>query len=160
MRRTPSLISTPGTDSQPASAATAPVPGPSEMLHLWTRGPHLRVLYEARTMMSTSCWAYKPGKIATLPVKVGGTDTHALLDSGSSISLVQEEMAEVTEEMKVPVVCIHGDRRQYPTAYAHLLTPRGTSHVQVDVPKLPVPMIIGTLSDCSWAAGPHQESHP
>lgn len=70
MRCIPSLIRTPGTDFKPASAGTAPTPGPSEMLHLWTRGPHLCVLNKARTMMSTSCWAYKPGKKVTLTVKV------------------------------------------------------------------------------------------
>ncbi|XP_061837515.1 uncharacterized protein [Nerophis lumbriciformis] len=84
---------------------------------------------------------------ASLPVKIGGTDAHALLDSGSAVTLVHVDLAGPLSEDTVPVTCVHGDVRQYPVSHIHVQTPRGNALVAAGVvPNLPVPLLIG--SDC------------
>ncbi|XP_072768318.1 uncharacterized protein [Nerophis lumbriciformis] len=84
---------------------------------------------------------------ASLPVKIGGTDAHALLDSGSAVTLVHVDLAGPLSEDTVPVTCVHGDVRQYPVSHIHIQTPRGDALVAAGVvPNLPVPLLIG--SDC------------
>ncbi|XP_072772650.1 uncharacterized protein [Nerophis lumbriciformis] len=84
---------------------------------------------------------------ASLPVKIGGTDAHALLDSGSAVTLVHVDLAGPLSEDTVPVTCVHGDVRQYPVSHIHVQTPRGNALVTAGVvPNLAVPLLIG--SDC------------
>ena len=65
-----------------------------------------------------------------LPVRVDGRDTHALLDSGSVVSLVRADLAGETLEDTVPVTCVHGDLRRYPMCRVRVQTPRGEALVE------------------------------
>nr|XP_061838109.1 protein NYNRIN-like [Nerophis lumbriciformis] len=104
---------------------------------------------------------------ASLPVKIGGTDAHALLDSGSAVTLVHADFAGPLSKDTVPVTCVHGDVRQYPVSHIHIQTPRGDALVPAGVvPNLPVPLLIG--SDCvlfgrywtpGFIPGPRQGPH-
>ena len=93
-------------------------------------------------------YARKPEqKQKMLPVKIGGVDTQALLDSGSVITLVRPAPAGRITEDTIPVTCVHGDARHYPTTTVQIITPRGGATITAAVvPNLPVPMILGT--DC------------
>ena len=113
-----------------------------------------------RSLYVTSCWAHQKTSRATLPVRVEGVDTHALLDSGSAITLVRADLVATVEGDSIPVTCVHGDVRQYPTTSLHVQTPKGETTVQAGViPNLPVPLLIGTdcvLFERYWAAGASQ----
>ena len=116
-----------------------------------------------RSLYVTSCWAHgNPGR-ATPPVRVGGVDTHALLDSGSAITLVRADLAATVEGEMIPVTCVHGDVRQYPTTYLQIQTTRGRTQVRAGViPNLPVPLLIGTdciLFERHWVAGGRKGDH-
>ena len=86
----------------------------------------------------------------TCPVTINKCDVEALLDSGSARTLVHESVlgsSSLTQSESVPVVCVHGDTRQYPTARVKLTTTRGSFDTEVGVIKtLPVPVLIGR--DC------------
>ena len=86
----------------------------------------------------------------TCPVTVNQCEVEALLDSGSARTLVQESVLEASplaQSEHVPVVCVHGDTREYPTARVRLKTTKGTFNIEVGVIKsLPVPVLIGR--DC------------
>lgn len=86
----------------------------------------------------------------TCLVTVNRCDVEALLDSGSARTLVQEvvlEASHLAQGEPVPVVCVHGDTREYPTALVRLKTTKGSFDVEVGVIKtLPVPVLIGR--DC------------
>ena len=65
---------------------------------------------------------------------MGRHDTHALLDSGSVVDVVE-------------VGCIHGKVETYPTSRIAVQTPKGTITVQARVvPNLPMSLLIGR--DC------------
>ncbi|XP_045904363.1 uncharacterized protein LOC123970382 [Micropterus dolomieu] len=86
----------------------------------------------------------------TCPVIVNHWDVEVLLDSGSSHTLVQEAVLEeppLGQNHSIPVVCVHGETREYPTAVVKLTTTKGAFAVEVGVVKtLPVPVLIGR--DC------------
>ena len=106
----------------------------------------------------TTCWAHQGAAPPRLPVKIGGRDTEALLDSGSAITLVRPEFAREGGGEAVSVSCVHGDTRQYPTATLTLQSPRGQCVVRAGVVEgLPVPVLLGR--DCPlfhryWQEGP------
>ena len=82
-----------------------------------------------------------------IPVRVGGVDTQALLDSGSAVTLVSPDLAGEPAGTTIPVTCVHGDLKYYPTTQITVQTPRGDAIVEAGVvPNLPVPLLIG--SDC------------
>ena len=86
-------------------------------------------------------------RTAHLPVKIGNTDTHALIDSGSVVTLVHTDLAGPVTADTVPVTCVHGDLRFYPMTTVRVRTPRGDAVVRAGVvPNLPVPLLIGV--DC------------
>ncbi|KAJ8402731.1 hypothetical protein AAFF_G00364030 [Aldrovandia affinis] len=69
----------------------------------------------------------------TCPVTVNQRDVEALLDSGSAITLVQESVLEAPSFVRgdpVPVVCVHGDTREYPTTMVKLRTTKGSFDVE------------------------------
>ncbi|KAL2076471.1 hypothetical protein ACEWY4_027935 [Coilia grayii] len=86
----------------------------------------------------------------TCPVTVNQCDVEALLDSGSARTLIQESLLDTrppTQGELVPVVCVYGDTREYPTTIIKLKTTKGSFDVEVGVIKsLPVPVLIGR--DC------------
>ena len=87
-------------------------------------------------------------KQTSVPAKVDGKDTHALLDSGSVVTLVSPAFAGPLERGTVPVTCVHGDVKHYPTSSIRIQTPRGSATVMAGVvPGLPVPLLLGV--DCS-----------
>ena len=51
----------------------------------------------------TTCWSHER------------TNTHALLDSGSVVTLIQPGLADGTPVLHVEVGCIHGQTETYPT---------------------------------------------
>ena len=90
-----------------------------------------------------------------IPVKINGQDARAMLDSGSAVTLVRADLAGPLTSTTVPVTCVHGDKRRYPTTELRVQTPRGDARVAAGVvPTLPVPMLIGhdcELFDRYWA---------
>lgn len=115
-----------------------------------------------RCLFLTTCWAHKGAAPPRLPVKVGGRDTEALLDSGSAITLVRPEFAGRQRGAEITVSCVHGDARQYPTAKLLLQSPRGQCQVHAGVVEgLPVPVLLGRdcpLFQTYWQDHPGQKS--
>ena len=92
----------------------------------------------------TTCWAHQGAPAPKCPVKIGGRDTEALLDSGSMVSLVRPQFASDTYGEEISVSCIHGDTRKYPTSEVHVITPQGPFTLRVGVvEQLPVPVLFG-----------------
>ena len=92
----------------------------------------------------TTCWAHEGAPAPKFPVKIAGRDTEALLDSGSMVSLVRPQFASAPWGEELPVSCIHGDTRKYPTSKIEVITPRGRFALQVGVvEQLPVPVLFG-----------------
>ncbi|XP_063044707.1 uncharacterized protein LOC134438913 [Engraulis encrasicolus] len=91
-----------------------------------------------------------PDKPPTCPVRVNHHDVEALLDSGSRITLVRKDLvdsARLATASVLPVSCVHGDTREYPTTDLEMTTTRGTIHLTAGVVEsLPVPVLIGR--DC------------
>ena len=96
----------------------------------------------------TACWAMDSGEATLTPVQANGRDVTALLDSGSSVTLVRPEFAgQPTQPDMVGVTCVHGETRQYPTTSLELGTVRGRCQGPAGVVEnLPVAVLIGT--DC------------
>ena len=79
-----------------------------------------------------------------IPVRIDGKDARAMLDSGSAVTLVRADLAGPLTDTTVPVTCVHGDVRRYPTTELRLQTPRGDTRVNAGVvPALPVPLLMG-----------------
>ena len=116
---------------------------------------------EARPCLHTGS---RQQRQAHLPVRVGSVDTHALIDSGSSVTLVRADLAGPLTSETVPVTCVHGDLRYYPVTEVRVMTPRGDAVVSAGVvPNLPVPLLIGAdceLYDRYWGAGAPASSRP
>ncbi|XP_061119601.1 uncharacterized protein LOC133142388 [Conger conger] len=74
----------------------------------------------------TTCWAHQSTEAPRFPIRVGGQDTEAVLDSGSAITLLRPDFAGEKRGEEVAVECIHGDTRKYPMVWVDLITPRGT----------------------------------
>ncbi|XP_077060395.1 uncharacterized protein LOC143712060 [Siphateles boraxobius] len=92
----------------------------------------------------TTCWAHEG---VAAPVKIGGRDTEALIDSGSMVTLIQLEFAGPFRGREISVSCIHGDSRNYPTAEVSMVTPQGQFKIRAGVVgHLPVPVLLGR--DC------------
>ena len=98
--------------------------------------------------LMTACWAVDSGETTLTPVQANGRDGTALLDSGSSVTLVRPEFAgQPTQPDTVGVTCVHGETRQYPTTSLELGTVRGRCQGPAGVVEhLPVDILIGT--DC------------
>lgn len=76
-------------------------------------------------------------------------DVVAILDSGSMVVLVEEQMVTTATLLpdKVAVSCIHGDTHYCPTVNLSILTLKGRCTVRAGkVPQLKVPLLIGR--DC------------
>ena len=86
----------------------------------------------------------------TCPVTVNHHDVEALLDSGSRATLVHRDLVNIENlapGRMLPVSCVHGDTRDYPTVVLPITTTRGTIHTLAGVvDALPVPVLIGR--DC------------
>ncbi|XP_048100896.1 uncharacterized protein LOC125295597 [Alosa alosa] len=86
----------------------------------------------------------------TCPVTVNHHDVEALLDSGSRVTLVHKDLVDssyLTPGKVLPVSCVHGDTRDYPTTELAMTTTRGTILTTAGVvDSLPVPVLIGR--DC------------
>lgn len=80
-----------------------------------------------------------------IPVKVDGRDIEALVGLGSVVSLVQAHLLEPLNPGElVPVCCVHGDSKEYPTGVITLTTVEGSFQLKVGVvPFLPVPLLVG-----------------
>ena len=97
--------------------------------------------------LRTTCWSHKMTVSPSLPVRVARRDTHALLDSGSMVTLIQPGLADGTLGHEVEVGCIHGQTETYPTNRITVQTQKGTFTVQAGVVLyLPMPLLIGR--DC------------
>ncbi len=95
----------------------------------------------------TTRWANEGAAAPRFPVKIGGRDTEALVDSGSMATLVRPEFAGPLMGKEISVSCIHGDTRDYPTAEISMVTPLGQFQVRAGVVEcLPVPVLVGR--DC------------
>ncbi|XP_063060131.1 uncharacterized protein LOC134453222 [Engraulis encrasicolus] len=91
-----------------------------------------------------------PDKPPICPVTVNHHDVEALLDSGSRITLIRKDLVDpscLATAGVLPVSCVHGETREYPTTDLAVTTTRGTIHITAGVVEsLPVPVLIGR--DC------------
>jgi hypothetical protein len=79
--------------------------------------------------------------------RVMNTDTLALLDTGSVVTLLRPDLAGGKEGGPMEVACVHGDTRIYKTCHVVVRTPHGVFTARAGiVPHLPVPLLIGR--DC------------
>ncbi|KAL6469081.1 hypothetical protein MHYP_G00226050 [Metynnis hypsauchen] len=82
----------------------------------------------------------------TIAVLINGQQENALVDTGSTQTLVRESLVprEDWKEARVRVNCVHGDERSYPTAEVYLTVDRQTFLMTVGVAaKLPYPVVLG-----------------
>ena len=94
--------------------------------------------------LRTTCWSHERTDTPSLPVRVGRHDTHALLDSGSVVTLVQPDLADGAPGGRIDVGCIHGQTESYSTRQITVQTPKGTFKVRAGlVPNLPMPLLKG-----------------
>lgn len=91
-----------------------------------------------------------PERPPTCPVTVNHHDVEALLDSGSRVILVRRDLVDpscLTLGKVLPVSCVHGDTRDYPTTELTMITTRGTILMMAGVvDSLPISVLIGR--DC------------
>ncbi|XP_063070441.1 uncharacterized protein LOC134461440 [Engraulis encrasicolus] len=91
-----------------------------------------------------------PDRPPTCPVTVNCQDVEALLDSGSRVTLVHKDLVDpscLSTDKVLPISCVHGDTKDYPTTELKLTTTRGTLNTRAGVvDSLPVPVLIGR--DC------------
>ena len=101
---------------------------------------------------------------SSLPVRINGCDSQALLDSGSLVTLVHIDHAGPLNHKVMPVTCVHGDLRHYPMTQVRVQTTKGEVLVDAGVvPNLPVPLLIGTdcdLFDRFWYPEGSRGSRP
>ncbi|XP_072554203.1 uncharacterized protein [Paramormyrops kingsleyae] len=86
------------------------------------------------------------GKMQIVPVSVNGTPTTALLDSASTQTLVLPFLVQTQQfgNGMVEVWCVHGDKRQYPTAHIYLEVQGQEYFLEVGVvPDLSYPVLLG-----------------
>ncbi|XP_041440518.1 uncharacterized protein LOC121400717 [Xenopus laevis] len=86
-------------------------------------------------------------------VTVGGKQVHALLDSGSSVTLIKSGLIPpvICQGKKLAVVCIHGDIREYPIATIQVDTSFGSVACSAGiVPQLLHDFIIGRDFPYFW----------
>ncbi|XP_063080013.1 uncharacterized protein LOC134469917 [Engraulis encrasicolus] len=91
-----------------------------------------------------------PDRPPTCPVTVNCHDVEALLDSGSRVTLVHKDLVDpscLSTDKVLPISCVHGDTKDYPTTELKVTTTRGIIHTRAGVVEsLPVPVLIGR--DC------------
>ncbi|XP_069045871.1 uncharacterized protein [Lepisosteus oculatus] len=84
-------------------------------------------------------------------IEIEGEPIEALLDSGSAVILVTPTILpgglEIPRTKGIPITCIHGDTKDYPTVELSISTEQGTYRSTVGVvEQLPYPVILGR--DC------------
>ncbi len=94
------------------------------------------------------CFLHKerPSPGPSRMVKLDGIPVKALLDSGSSVTLVQPTLVRPRTEQKseLPLTCVHGDTRYVPARTVWISAEPGTWDVEVGIVRdLPVPMLLG-----------------
>ncbi|KAL2089206.1 hypothetical protein ACEWY4_016105 [Coilia grayii] len=121
-------IFSPTTHPRPATAPTSTPPRGPVICHFCRQAGHIARNCPVRVAKGTGmCGLPRPGgeqaechgKVQTTPVVVNGRSTVALLDTGSSQSLVQPHLVEPYEalgERKLRVCCVNGDEHTYPVA--------------------------------------------
>lgn len=80
-----------------------------------------------------------------IPVRIEGRDVVAILDSGSMVTSVGEQMVTSTTLLpdEVAMSCVHGGTHYYPTVSLSILNPKGRCTVRAGkVPQLIVPLLI------------------
>ena len=110
----------------------------------------------------TTCWAHRGTEAPRLPVRILGRDAEALLDSGSHVTLLRPDLANGTPGPSIPVSCVHGETRTYPTTHVKVQTTRGAFEVWAGVVEnLPVPVLIGRDCPIFWQLWSYQTvDHP
>ncbi len=87
------------------------------------------------------------GRLQTAPVLVNAEKTIALLDTGSTHTLVQPHLVEKRDFVpggKLKVLCVNGDEHEYPTAEVYLSVRGQTYQMTVGVvDRLSHPVVIG-----------------
>ncbi|XP_043090612.1 uncharacterized protein LOC122341316 [Puntigrus tetrazona] len=81
-----------------------------------------------------------------IPIGLNGQKFSALLDSGSTISLVQSRLLPPRMEPRkqLPLTCVHGDTRKVSTRLITVTTAGGSWPLEVGLVRdLPVPIILG-----------------
>ncbi|XP_058606792.1 uncharacterized protein LOC131524068 [Onychostoma macrolepis] len=79
-------------------------------------------------------------------VRINGRPFPALLDSGSTVSLIHPAVLPPRAESKalLSVTCVHGDTRQVPARRVNISAAQGTWPVEVGIIKdLPIPVLLG-----------------
>ncbi|KAL2083735.1 hypothetical protein ACEWY4_021508 [Coilia grayii] len=87
------------------------------------------------------------GRLQTMPIAINGESVTALLDSGSTRTLVQPHLVERRDTIpgrKLKVLCVNGDEHEYPVADVYLDIQGQTYEVTVGVvERLSHPVVIG-----------------
>ncbi len=101
----------------------------------------------ARDWMA-GCFLHKEGPSPgpSRMVKLDGKPVQALLDSGSSVTLVQPTLLKPRPKQKteLPLMCVHGDTRYVPARTVRISAEPGTWAVEVGIVRdLPVPLLLG-----------------
>ncbi len=101
----------------------------------------------ARVWMA-GCFLHKerPSPGPSRMVKLDGIPVKALLDSGSSVTLVQPTLVRPRPEQKseLRLTCVHGDTRYVPARTVRISAEPGTWDVEVGIVQdIPVPMLLG-----------------
>ncbi|KAL1255564.1 hypothetical protein QQF64_013625 [Cirrhinus molitorella] len=87
-----------------------------------------------------------PREAPRTEVKINGRAALALLDSGSSVSLVQAAILppQKNSKSRLPITCVHGDTRHVPARRVTITAGPGSWPVDVGIVKeLPVPVLLG-----------------
>ena len=87
------------------------------------------------------------GRLQTVPVLVGGKGTSALIDTGSSQTLVQPHLVDRNGYVtggSLTVICVNGDEHVYPVAKVYIEVQRQTYRLTVGVVEgLSHPVVLG-----------------
>ncbi|KAL1277196.1 hypothetical protein QQF64_023869 [Cirrhinus molitorella] len=81
-----------------------------------------------------------------ITVEIQGRNYQALLDSGSAVTLVHENVLRprVNSKMSIPITCVHGDTRYVPARRVNIRAAEESWPVEVGVVRdLPVPVLLG-----------------
>ncbi len=150
--------------SRPIDRTAAPEPQDESM-------PTAPSSPKARTWWS-GCVVHQvlPKGAPTAEIKINGRPFKAVLDSGSTVSLVQMKILPKPYETKtvLPITCVHGDTREVPIRRVTISGPPGSWLVEAGLVKdLPVTVLLGRdwpgfdalLSDATQPASPRGGRH-
>uniref|UniRef100_A0A3B3HAG4 Gypsy retrotransposon integrase-like protein 1 n=3 Tax=Oryzias latipes TaxID=8090 RepID=A0A3B3HAG4_ORYLA len=114
---------------------------------------HTKPMCPKKTKLTQMCVAPRfeapegpPVGVKLTPVEVNGELMTALIDTGSDQTLVHQQFISphLITTKTIPVCCVHGDKKSYPTADVYIKIADQTYLLNVGVvDKLPFPVVLG-----------------